>query len=894
MSDEFSDWFWWLERVDHLIDQQFTARRDYAWEITGASKRQERLQMQQNVLRDMGSDHQYGGEPGTYEGGDANVPHKDDEPYQEQSKTVHKLQDGWSIKRLHTFGDMRYEGDMMNHCIGQDADGGECEDCGGGGDHGACDGSGKDECSECEGEGNTTCEDCAGTGAERCDNCSEAVNTAVPCHNCRSTGKLPNDGTGERDCSHCGGSGHRISTHYTSTGKVDCDECDGQGTDSDGDDCGHCDGEGKVNCETCDGEGEHHCSSCEGEGIHTCSNCEGDGRTDCYGCDGSGSCPTCGGEGRAEGSGNAGPKHYYRHFDEDEADNFGNSPGGGLSLRDSDNIPSVTFLEDDHQHGEINNVFGRGDKMPSAEHQHRILKYLKTTMPGEGVDQAELPGMEKKCQNCSGKGFQPYACDTCRGRGHYPVTSDTEGITQKDCEDCGATGKKNEGVTCDICKGTGDPTVGVGWATSYARNRYTKNDIDSILGGTYQRPDTFLLAQHKDNKNEIHTFKDINEAKNFGNDYSPVQTKEPCSDCNPRGNGGFNPHCDRCGGGSEGGGQGWVKGIRAGKMKEVFNLHALPSSFLGVDQTIYNPALNNYEVKSGRGSKLPIEESGAHIPWGATFAERKECPSCKGDGYERDEGGERILDSTPPYGVKRCTQCGSKGIIQDHTQMHALQTGLPEFARNLLPRVAMVTGWRQAPQFACPRCQASVNKPGETCASCNSLVGRFEDTDSTTNYQTFNTENAVGDPGYRWERDSHAIAEEVSGWKSSSMTSLPPSCEGCGTNRLCNIDGTCSVCGQMRFPAEEPLPPDPVGDQMKKEHDEWKKKLYQQPPAPWVNRNGEEHTAENLNMSKHGDLIPFPPGKDGDVDQDTWLPPYNEGYLHEQFVESPRNRRGDS
>ena len=39
------------------------------------------------------------------------------------------------------------------------------------------------------------------------------------------------------------------------------------------------------------------------------------------------------------------------------------------------------------------------------------------------------------------------------------------------------------------------------------------------------------------------------------------------------------------------------------------------------------------------------------------------------------------------------------------------------------------------------------------------------------------------------------------------------------------------------------------------------------------------------------EIIPFPPGREGSDADDDWLPPFNEMYVHEQFVQSPRNRR---
>src|SRR4051812_30233503 len=54
-------------------------------------------------------------------------------PYTDRSKAVHKFDDGWTIKRLNTFGDLRYEGNMMGNCIAGVAED-ACDDCGGDGE----------------------------------------------------------------------------------------------------------------------------------------------------------------------------------------------------------------------------------------------------------------------------------------------------------------------------------------------------------------------------------------------------------------------------------------------------------------------------------------------------------------------------------------------------------------------------------------------------------------------------------------------------------------------------------------------------------------------------------------------------------------------------------------
>ena len=675
--------FWWFEYIDQVMDWDTRSAKRYAWEVMGASKRQERLELQRSVLHDIGQEHSWAG-PASYQsqswGGvehpDGTLPHQDDAPYQEQSEVVHTLPDKWTIRRLRTFGDLKYEGTMMTHCIKEDADGQTCGECDGSGNCGDCE-EGRSECGECYGSGRFDCAECGGEGKQDCRECSDSsTSTTYKCDHCKGSGKVdkcrscgyekeqhdfanptiaraygqvgpeakhewqPQKG----DCNHCFGAGERTITEYT-PGKVDCDECEGTGKDDEGDECDTCDGEGKQECGECNGTAKQECEACIGEGREDCSECGGEGYSECGTCEGSGLCGECSGNGRT-GTGDSGPDHYYRAFSRDEADALEHAPGGPLSLRDEDNVPSVSFLEDNHNPKEIYSVFGRQDKMPVAEHQHRILRYMKSRLAGEG----QIPGMEEKCSACSGNKEVPAKglCGSCGGTGRWG------GL---ECSECAGSGNKDIKVSCGRCKGTGEDTVGVSWATQTSPQRFTRGDIDSILNGEYNRPDVMLLAQHKENKNEVHTLGDVGRAGAFGKSYAPVH--------------------------EEG-------GTRAGEARELYDLHAVPSIAIGKDSTIYNPAQQAWEVKSGRGSKLPLETAGAKVPWEAVMEPKKEtCQSCDGKGYLGSP-------DLPRPGDTACVNCMGHGEVKDHEALHRTRAQLPEFVQSLFPKVASkeLSGWK--------------------------------------------------------------------------------------------------------------------------------------------------------------------------------------------------------
>jgi len=703
--DDYGSFFWdWLEHVDRALDWEVRTSASYAWEVMGASKRQERLEFQRGILKEIGEaheqaardsghspydeadtgaiPHQHGGNsmahsthgeeckvypaggcqynqfklcpscdatPGKVEScntcdGRGKVlreptpRHTHPEPgmpYQEQSEVVHKLADGWSIKRCKSYGDLRYEGNMMNHCISEDAEGKECDECEGSGECRHCGGEGRTNCEDCGGEGRVDCDSCSGDGQTDCHHCETiAEHGEENCHSCLGKGEVqtckgcgygvdkhelnkkfnptldngqPNTHMFESkvtSCGSCDGKGKVQTTNWVS-GQIECPSCDGSGSDGSSlwdRKCHECSGKGHVDCDECGGEGSKKCEDCGGEGRVDCGSCEGGGHYDCDTCEGSGQCQNCSGTGTD--SQEAGPLHYYHAFSQEEADHFNRAPGGPLSLRDADNVPSVSFLEDDHDSREINNVFGRGDEMPVAPHQHRILQYMRAQLPKQDA----LPGIGEKCTECKGTAGHPFGDD----------------------------------FTCANCKGTGKPTVGVKWATHYNAQRFTADDLDSIQNGSYQRPDVMLLAQHRANKNEIHTFKDYDNAKKFGWSYSAAG--------------------------------GTVLG------KNLYDLHAIPSSSIGKDQTIYNPAEESYEVKSGRGAKLPLGTA-TKIPWDSVHVN---CSTCDGKGNIRNDMGERST----------CPACEGEGF--DHKARDAARSSLPEYAQDLFPRVASkeLSGWK--------------------------------------------------------------------------------------------------------------------------------------------------------------------------------------------------------
>lgn len=142
----------------------------------------------------------------------------------------------------------------------------ECEYCNGNGTR-------ERECQECYGSGDYECGDCEGYGDNECETCNG--NGEVLCGKC--------DGYGEIDCLTCNGDG---------TYETDCGEIL---------DCINCLGKGKITCDDCECSEYVECPNCEGNGRIDCEACSSNGRIDCEECSGNGyfdsECEECGGSG---------------------------------------------------------------------------------------------------------------------------------------------------------------------------------------------------------------------------------------------------------------------------------------------------------------------------------------------------------------------------------------------------------------------------------------------------------------------------------------------------------------------------------------------------------------------------------------------------------------------
>lgn len=117
-----------------------------------------------------------------------------------------------------------------------------------------CDGDGKLECSGCNGHGKLKCGKCHGNGEVVCPKCNGG--RIMKCTGLWGLRQCKNgwvrDGTKEKLCSVCGGSGTII--------------------------CKKCDVHGRVQCEICNGAGTVRCSTCSGSGHVTCKGCDGAGK----------------------------------------------------------------------------------------------------------------------------------------------------------------------------------------------------------------------------------------------------------------------------------------------------------------------------------------------------------------------------------------------------------------------------------------------------------------------------------------------------------------------------------------------------------------------------------------------------------------------------------------
>lgn len=695
------DFFWWLESLARSLEYQDRSRLAWAWEVTGASRRQERLQHQMETLQTIGQDHEAAVEPSDeeyvapdavphehgiakhysengehcdYPGCDRNYgegeglrtpTHVHPEPpkaYVDQAKPVHTFPDNWSVKKTQTMGDLKYEGTMMNNCIKEDADAkGACETCEENPGHCQYCDEGYTRCGDCEGSGRLDCDECHGEGETECETC-EATGDLKPCGMCGGKGHFDEGeestfkGAAGR-CTACGGGGKRF---HWEPGKVDCDTCHGDGEIDDGkggkEECEDCDGEGRHECPDCEGAAVHECHECGGQGDFACSSCGGDGRTACWECEGADECPSCHGNStEIEG----GPENYYRPYTHDEAQSFFRAPGGAYSLRDPDNIPHASFLHGENSYGEkgadkrsITDVLGRENKDPKPEYQKRLLQYVGS----------QLSDKDEKCPTCDGdkviSHMRRIPCEGCGGSqetgeiGNGLVTSD-DGVDVH--EPCNGRGYTHGPVAqaCGHCKGTGEPTVKVHWGYTEAHSTYTKQDIDDIVHDRMPKPDVMLVARHKTNPNEVETLRDAEQGREFAE--SAVKIKVPCPTC--RGESGQpdavqnSKPCINCG--------------STGKMaKEVYahqayDLYAIPRERVGDSRIEFKPSVDTWVAKDGKGSKIDWD-GGTKLDW------------------------NQIVDHSYSHG-----SYGDRMREEQNNRHRELREGQPDYVNRVLPRVAM-------------------------------------------------------------------------------------------------------------------------------------------------------------------------------------------------------------
>lgn len=146
----------------------------------------------------------------------------------DSSEIVHELDDGYKVHRLNTYGDLYYEGHMMDNCIKDYGVKEPCEWCDEGWAH----------CPECTPE--DTDYDAGGTGI--CQYCHGHSGGQPPCEHQRH--QRPPE----------------IPGQLTLAAKSRCIYCGAEGSDQ----CEHCKGTGT--CSTCGGEGRTQCDQCGGHG----------------------------------------------------------------------------------------------------------------------------------------------------------------------------------------------------------------------------------------------------------------------------------------------------------------------------------------------------------------------------------------------------------------------------------------------------------------------------------------------------------------------------------------------------------------------------------------------------------------------------------------------------
>lgn len=276
--------------------------------VEAASRRQERLEQRQNAI-DWVSNNSVSSRQ-----------------YEPAAETVHEFPNGFTVKKLKTYGDLGFEGQMMNHCLKEDFKS-ECETCGG---SGRCENyceDGYSECPTCDGDGTQNCDTCGGDGE-------------VYCSACDGEGTIENDEGETDDCAPCEG-----------LGKVSCEE----------EDCKV----GKVNCEDCYGDKQVGKISCDGYNCASgfCNECEGNGGTS---------------------------RDANEEFEPDELNRASNQPYSLRNAddvpvvtwweNDDDAVHSLSYPKP-----RIESVYGRRDEKPKPEYQHLLLQYIKDKKFGEAA-----------------------------------------------------------------------------------------------------------------------------------------------------------------------------------------------------------------------------------------------------------------------------------------------------------------------------------------------------------------------------------------------------------------------------------------------------------------------------------------------------------------------------
>jgi len=191
---------------------------------------------------------------------------------------------------------------------------GSCASCRGTGNCGLCGGLGvlrkpceSCVCQQCRGAG--VCQQCQGKRGFTCPKCngrgSFSEKTGSPCKKCNGIGKLKNEAGRLKG----GGGTVKPIGGQADDGLQQCTACRGKGQieGTTQKDCEDCSGSGKTPCPSCQGSGS--CSACKGlRRIAKCPNCGGMGTIarDCPRCLKSGKCTLCLGEKKCQKCGGDG------------------------------------------------------------------------------------------------------------------------------------------------------------------------------------------------------------------------------------------------------------------------------------------------------------------------------------------------------------------------------------------------------------------------------------------------------------------------------------------------------------------------------------------------------------------------------------------------------------